>query len=596
MQESTATPALQLWGVVKRYGLVNKTTALSEVSLQVARGECFGLAGPNGAGKTTLIKLLLGLTQPDEGEVRLFGQRPDDPEVRRRIGFVPESAELPPAASPRQLVRRLARLRGLETRLAVSRGMEQLDRLGLAGLFDRPAGKLSKGEKQRTLLALALLPDPELLILDEPTDGLDPLGRALVRRVLHEELARGRTVFLNSHLLSETERICTRVAILHKGRLVREELIQERPSGASEIVLAEPPPVETLRSMGARLLEGNTIIVEHEDLKALNFTLDQLRASGALIDEVRRVRQDLEATFAEAVTGAAQEPAAKGPPPPEPEQLPGSILRGPKATLRVTGEIIADLIARKAGWVALAAALLFIGAFLWVLHHDLVGGAAVMAHRWASPGGLTDESHLGEIAGGYVASTVYWSLLPGSLIFAALFAPPLLDPRRSILILSQPVSRGDLAAGIYAAVCSFILAEYVFLAALLFGGLRYLKLQTHPRFLLTPLPLLFAFAAIYIVQLGFTYLLRSGPAAASLGLAMLIASAALGFADGARPGAPLSVTSVCAALLPRIASLAEQSMRLGSDGLFSFAPFLLTALFITALGLVTLHAAERSEQ
>src|SRR4051812_45818792 len=218
-----ATPALQLWGVVKRYGVFRKHEALREVSLSVAPGECFGLAGPNGAGKTTLIKLLLGLARPDEGEVRLFGQSPDDPEVRRRVGFVPESAELPPAASPRQLVRRFARLRGVPE--AESSGLAQLDRLGMAELLDRPAHKLSKGEKQRTLLALALLGTPELLVLDEPTDGLDPLGRALVRRVLREERANGRTVFLNSHLLSETERICTRVGILHRGELVREHSV-----------------------------------------------------------------------------------------------------------------------------------------------------------------------------------------------------------------------------------------------------------------------------------------------------------------------------------------------------------------------------------
>src|ERR1700742_3934879 len=132
-------PALQLWGVVKRYGIFHKHEALRDVSLQVARGDCFGLAGPNGAGKTTLIKLLLGLAQPDEGEVRLFGQRPDDPEVRRQVGFVPELVELPPSASPRALMRRFARLRGLGPAFA-QRGLEQLERMGMSGLLDRAAG------------------------------------------------------------------------------------------------------------------------------------------------------------------------------------------------------------------------------------------------------------------------------------------------------------------------------------------------------------------------------------------------------------------------------------------------------------------------
>jgi ABC-2 type transport system ATP-binding protein len=564
------------------------------VSLSVAPGECFGLAGPNGAGKTTLIKLLLGLAQPDEGEVRIFGQRPDDPLVRQRIGFVPESAELPPTASPRALVRRLARLRGLSLHTAVPRGLQQLERMGLSGLLDRAAGKLSKGEKQRTLLALALLPDPELLILDEPTDGLDPLGRTLVRRVLQEEVARGRTVFLNSHLLSETERICTRVAILHQGRVVRDELVQMgRPAGQSLVTLAEPLAVEV---PGARRLQGNALLIAHDDLPGLNRVLDQLRAAGALLDEVHRERQDLEATFEAAVAGAAGAPAVKGVPPPEPSSASGSLWRVPRAVWRVNSEIVADLLARKIGWVALGAALLCIGLFLWGLHDQVVGGAAVAAHRWVGQGPIADEADLGRKVGGYTGSILYWALVPGSLAFAALFAPPLLDPRRSILILSQPVSRGDLAAGIFTAVCSFVLAEYVFLITLLFGGLRFLAIQANPRFLLVPIPALFAFASIYIIQLGFTYLLRSGPAAAAIGIGMLSASGLIGLADAARPGARFGPVSLAAALLPRIRPLSAQAMRLGSGETPHAAPFALTALFIVALGLVTLHAAQRSER
>jgi ABC-2 type transport system ATP-binding protein len=587
-------PALQLWGVVKRYGIFNKHEALRDVSLQVTRGDCFGLAGPNGAGKTTLIKLLLGLAQPDEGEVRIFGRRPDDPEVRRLIGFVPESAELPPTASPRALVRRLARLRGLPLRTAIPRGLAQLERMGLSGLFDRAAGKLSKGEKQRTLLALALLPDPELLILDEPTDGLDPLGRALVRRVLQEEVARGRTVFLNSHLLSETQRLCTRVAILHKGRVVREEVMQDqKASGASVVTLSAPlqAPVE-----GARPLPGGALLVAHDDPQGLNAALDRLRAAGALIEEIHRERPDLEASFEAAVLGAPSEPPAKGPPPPEPQPSKASPLRGPRAVWRASREIFADLISRKIGWVALAAALLFIGVFFAVLRQDFISGAAVAAHRWASPGGLTDEAGLGRKIGGYTAEILYWVLLPGSLTFAGLFAPPLLDPRRSILILAQPVGRGDLAAGIFGAVCALWLAEYLFLLTLLFAGLRYLNLLVDPRFLLVPLPLLFAFAAIYVVQLGFTYLLRSGPAASAVGVGFLVLAAIVGRLPAARPGAPLSLTALGGALLPRLHPLAEQATHLGSGEPATLLPFALTALFICALGLVALYGARRSEK
>jgi ABC-2 type transport system ATP-binding protein len=600
-------PALQLWGVKKRYGLLRKHEALSGVSLSVAPGECFGLAGPNGAGKTTLIKLLLGLAQPDDGEVRLFGERPDDPEVRRRVGFVPESAELPPSASPRALVRRVARLRGLALEKFVPRGLQQLERMGLEGLLDRPAGKLSKGEKQRTLLALALLPDPELLVLDEPTDGLDPMGRALVRRVLREEIARGRTVFLNSHLLSETERVCTRVAILHKGRVVREEAIGDlrESTGSTAVVLQTPLSEEALRTVGARAAPslqgkitesaGATVLVDHDGLEALNAALDRLRAQGALIGEVRRVRPDLEATFEAAVTGAPQTISHVDPPPPAPEPR-ASLLRGPRSVARVAGEIAADLAARKIGWVALGAALLFLGLFLWVLHNEVVSGAAAVARQWGGPDGLTDAAGLGHAIGRYVGTTVYWSIVPGSILFAALFAPPLLDPRRSVLILSQPVSRADLAAGIYAAVCALVLAEFVFISALLFGGLLFLDLRVDAGFLLIPLPMLFAFAAIYAVQLAFTYLVRSGPAAAAVGLLLFIAAAILGFSDGARPGAKVSAASVSAAFLPRVRSLSQQAMRLGAGELPALAPFVLTGLFIAAFSLVAAHAAQRSEQ
>ncbi|HUJ28545.1 MAG TPA: ATP-binding cassette domain-containing protein, partial [Myxococcales bacterium] len=130
-------PVIQLWNVRKSYGVFRRSEALRGVSICVRRGECYGLAGPNGAGKTTLIRLLLGLAMPDEGEVRLLGERPDDPRVRARVGFVPESAELPPAASPRDLVRRFARLRGLP-REAAAAGLQQLDRLGVSELLDRP--------------------------------------------------------------------------------------------------------------------------------------------------------------------------------------------------------------------------------------------------------------------------------------------------------------------------------------------------------------------------------------------------------------------------------------------------------------------------
>ncbi|HEX4381664.1 MAG TPA: hypothetical protein VH083_01900, partial [Myxococcales bacterium] len=400
-------------------------------------------------------------------------------------------------------------------------------------------------------------------------------------------------VFLNSHLLSETQRICKRIAILHKGRVVREELIQEQQDAGASVVVLAAPLQKALE--GVRQLEGNAVLVTHDGLQGLNLVLDRLRAEGALIDEVHRERQDLEASFEAAVSGAAQEPPAKGPRPGEPRDGQRSMLRGLKAVRRVAEEIFADLIARKIGWVALALALLAVGLFLWSMRYDVVGGAAAAAHRFGASL-ASDEAELGRKAGGLAAEFVYWALVPGTVALAALFAPPLLDPRRSILILTQPVSRGDLAGGIFVAVCALVLAECAFLTALLFGGLRSLSLQVSPRFLLVPVPILCSFAAIYALQLGFTYLVRSGLAAAAVGLAVVSASSIVGVLDAARPGAALSWVSLLAALLPRIRSLSDQAMRLGSSEAPLLPPFGLTALFIGAFGLIALYAAQRSER
>jgi ABC-2 type transport system ATP-binding protein len=592
-------PALQLWSVGKRFGIFRKREVLRGVSIRVERGECYGLAGPNGAGKTTLIRILLGLAAPDSGEVRLLGQRPDEPSARAKVGFVPEAAELPPAASPRALVRRFARLRGL--RDVEQQGLAQLDRLGMAELLDRPANRLSKGEKQRTLLALSLLGEPELLILDEPTDGLDPLGRALVRRVLREEREKGRTVFLNSHLLSETERICTRVGILHRGQLVREHAVSsasESASGSSAVVLSNPPPpVEGVRPAPslqgqATESEGSTVLVDHDDVAQLNAALDRLRAAGAQIVEVRRVRADLEASFEAAVQGGEQPPADPGPMPPEPAPTRADPLRAVRATLRVAQEIAADMASRKVGWIALGIALVLLALFLWILRNEMVGGAAAAAHRWASSGGLTDEAGLSHWLGRLAAAFAFWALLPGSVIFAAFFAPPLLDPRRTILLFAQPLSRGDVAAALFATVCALVVCEHVFVIALLFGGIRWLGVGLSPLFLLVFVPLLFAFAALYGISLALTYATRSGPIAGAAAMLIFLLAAVAG--SSIPPG--LNAQAAAAAVLPRITALGEQAGRMGGGDGPRLAPFALTAAFAAASFLVALVVARGSER
>ncbi len=199
--------------------------ALRGVDLELPAGAAFGLIGPNGAGKTTFVKMLLGIVLPTSGSVRLLGGDPGDPRVRARVGYLPERLELPATLDPRAVlssVARLKRLRGAQREIE-----RRLEEVGLEDAAQRRIGTFSKGMRQRLGLACALLGSPELLVLDEPTDGLDPLARVEVRNLLARELARGATLLLNSHLLAETERICSRIGILVQGRIVRDGALDE---------------------------------------------------------------------------------------------------------------------------------------------------------------------------------------------------------------------------------------------------------------------------------------------------------------------------------------------------------------------------------
>ncbi len=606
-QPDGAIPAVQLARVEKSYGLLRPKPALRGVSLRIARGECYGLAGPNGAGKTTLIRVMLGLIAPDAGEARLLGLPPEWPEVRRRVGFVPEAAELPPYASPLQLMKRWARLRGLPVHAAVERGESTLRRLGMGELLARPAHRFSKGEKQRTLLALSLLGEPELLVLDEPTDGLDPLGRALVRKVILEECAAGRTVFVNSHLLSETERVCTRVGILHRGQLVREEVLGRAGAGADEratsaLVVAAPIPVQLESALGVRRSvredgAGHVYLVDHEDLESLNHAIDGLRAAGVRLVEVRRIRRDLEETFTlVATSGPGESPGTveagelvDAPP------APGSPLRGARATIRVAREIASDLIARKMAHAAVAGAALVLATMFFALRNQIVQGMAATARQFRG-GGMFDDAQLTNVLGRGAAAGEYWSLLVGSVFLSALFAPPLLETRRSTLLLAQPVSRADVANGIFASVAALALAVFGVSGVALFAGLRLLGLPVAPGLLLVPLLTTVAFASIYAGVLLATYLLPNGLLAGMVGVATLLALVVAGNADAAQPGNAQQLAGFFFGLLPKLVGLHREAMRLGGGsgvGAFAIAS---TVAYTLALVLVVQIVARRSER
>jgi ABC-2 type transport system ATP-binding protein len=216
--------AIELAGVVKRFG---RTTALDGLNLHVGRGELVGLLGPNGAGKTTTIKLLLGLVRPTAGTGAVLGAPLGDRLARARIGYLPELFRYQPWLTAREVLGLHAQL-GHVAKPSRHVAIEQaLERVGLGERAGDRIGGFSKGMQQRLGLAVALLGEPELILLDEPTSALDPVGRADVRAIVRAARDRGATVILNSHLLSEVEQVCDRVVILHRGRTIAAGTLDE---------------------------------------------------------------------------------------------------------------------------------------------------------------------------------------------------------------------------------------------------------------------------------------------------------------------------------------------------------------------------------
>lgn len=277
--------------------------ALAGVDLTVPRGSMFGLIGVNGAGKTTFIKAILAVLRPTRGEVRVLGGDPEDPQIRARIGYLPERLYFPRAWSGLAFMHSVARFKGLPSDVARVQIPAQLQRVGLLQDAARRVGGYSKGMRQRLGLASVLLGAPDLLVLDEPTDGVDPLGRSEIRRILLEERDRGATIFLNSHLLAETERVCDRVAILHRGKIVRDgskaELLESKTRWW--LRFASVPSPEALVAAGLSPVEGERWSLSADGPEALNAALDRVRASGALLTALTPEGRGLEEILAEAV-------------------------------------------------------------------------------------------------------------------------------------------------------------------------------------------------------------------------------------------------------------------------------------------------------
>ena len=338
MKTPTDSLAVDLHGVAKTYK--RKVHALRGIEMQVHAGEIFGLLGPNGAGKSTLVKLIMTVIRPTRAAGTILGRPIGHKPTLAEVGYLPENHRFPPYLTGRQALEYYAALSGVERRRRKARAKELLAMVDLSDWANAKVRTYSKGMQQRLGLAQAFMNDPELVVLDEPTDGLDPVGRRDIREVLMAFRDRGKTVFLNSHLLGEVERVCDRLAILVEGKVVRQGTLAEltasgrcyeiavhaekgtfltealrgavpcplSPAAPGGSGSAPPPlsrdgtpvpPVEkgTLPSGQEVELEGNVLRIATDKPADIQPIIDTLREMKLVIQSVNSVGQSLEDFF-----------------------------------------------------------------------------------------------------------------------------------------------------------------------------------------------------------------------------------------------------------------------------------------------------------
>ena len=281
-------------------------TALDGIDFQVQEGELFGLLGPNGAGKTTTVKILLGLTRATSGTATICGLPVSDPESRRRVGYLPEGHKITNYLTARQALSIFCRMSGMNSAYIARRVTLLLDQVRMTQWADVRIKKFSKGMTQRLGLACAMIHAPQVLLLDEPTDGVDPVGRREIRDILRAEAERGTAVLLNSHLLSEIERTCDRVAVLRDGKVAAFGSVKDLTQKSATYKMVASPIDDALvaafRESGAGVERVNGhMVLNVSDIQHLNALVDKLRAQGGVLSELTPVRSTLEDVFVDLV-------------------------------------------------------------------------------------------------------------------------------------------------------------------------------------------------------------------------------------------------------------------------------------------------------
>jgi ABC-2 type transport system ATP-binding protein len=326
--------AIDLRNVTKIYK--GKVHALQGIEMRVRRGEIFGLLGPNGAGKSTLVKIMMTVVRPTRAEGTLLGRRIGHKPTLAKVGYLPENHRFPRYLTGRQCVEFFGAMSGVDRATRKRRAAELIETVGMTPTADRAISTYSKGMAQRIGLAQSLINDPDLVLLDEPTDGVDPGGRRDIREVMGRMREQGKTVFVNSHLLSELEVVSDHVAILVGGRVARQGTIdeltvakqryeievapEEGPSAGAAMASAvaklfpdlqrppQPGAVARTKLPGGEWVElqGPVLRVGTTDAEQIQPILDTLRTRGLVVRRVQQVRPSLEDLFMEATSAAAQ--------------------------------------------------------------------------------------------------------------------------------------------------------------------------------------------------------------------------------------------------------------------------------------------------
>jgi ABC-2 type transport system ATP-binding protein len=305
-------------GLVKEFrpGLgLRRRRVLDGISFAVREGEIFGFVGPNGAGKTTTLKILMGLIRPNGGRAQVLGHDVRETAFRRHVGFLPENPYFYEYLTGREILAFYARLSGLRRRARRARTEALLEQVGLASAADARLRTYSKGMLQRIGIAQALVHDPSVVFLDEPMSGLDPIGRKEIRDLILRLRGEGKTVFMNTHILSDVELVCDRVAIISRGRIVHEGAIDdflESGERETDVVFARIP-AELARALEERFGARPRAIADRVEVRVREKDVDALLAialgAGASVISITPHRVSLETVFLSAVASDAAEGA-----------------------------------------------------------------------------------------------------------------------------------------------------------------------------------------------------------------------------------------------------------------------------------------------